>query len=214
MTFEDKITILIADDHPFVSEGLKLIIHSYDEFEVVKTVANGKEAINYCTQHPIDIALLDIQMPEVNGIEATGEIAKRTKTKPVILTTFDYDEYIIDAIKNGAKGYLLKHSDPNQIRDVLIGVYNGHNMFQEAIWEKVKTHLEEKQSPKIDQSRFSSRELEVMELIASGLSNKEIAKHLYLSEGTVANYITSILNKTGLEHRTQIAIYYLTGKLD
>lgn len=214
MTFEDKITILIADDHPFVSEGLKLIIHSYDEFEVVKTVANGKEAINYCTQHPIDIALLDIQMPEVNGIEATGEIAKRTKTKPVILTTFDYDEYIIDAIKNGAKGYLLKHSDPNQIRDVLIGVYNGHNMFQEAIWEKVKTHLEEKQSPRIDQSRFSSRELEVMELIASGLSNKEIAKHLYLSEGTVANYITSILNKTGLEHRTQIAIYYLTGKLD
>lgn len=214
MTFEDKITILIADDHPFVSEGLKLIIHSYDEFEVVKTVANGKEAIDYCTQHPIDIALLDIQMPEVNGIEATGEIAKRTKTKPVILTTFDYDEYIIDAIKNGAKGYLLKHSDPNQIRDVLIGVYNGHNMFQEAIWEKVKTHLEEKQSPRIDQSRFSSRELEVMELIASGLSNKEIAKHLYLSEGTVANYITSILNKTGLEHRTQIAIYYLTGKLD
>lgn len=214
MTSKDKITILIADDHPFVTEGLKLIIHSYDEFEVVKTVGNGKEAIDYCTQHPIDIALLDIQMPVVNGIEATGEIAKRTKTKPVILTTFDYDEYIIDAIKNGAKGYLLKHSDPNQIRDVLIGVYNGHNMFQEAIWEKVKTHLEEKQSPRIDQSRFSSRELEVMELIASGLSNKEIAKHLYLSEGTVANYITSILNKTGLEHRTQIAIYYLTGKLD
>lgn len=206
------IKILIADDHRFITEGLKMLINTYDEFEVVQTVTNGKEAINYCRNHPVDIALLDIRMPKVNGIEAAKEIDQQSQTKPVILTTFDEDQYIIDAIKNGARGYLLKHADPEQIREILIGVYKGHNMFQETVWEKVKSHLGEGK-PRIDTNRFTAREMEVMTLIARGLSNKEIAKRLYLSEGTVANYITSILNKTGLEHRTQIAIYYLTGEL-
>lgn len=211
MATPTSIKILIADDHRFITEGLKMIINTYDEFEVVETVSNGKKAVTYCLHHPVDIALLDVQMPQVNGIEATKKIAQQTQTKPVILTTFDDDEYIIDAIKSGARGYLLKHTDPEQIREVLIGVYHGHNMFQEMVWEKVKSHLDEAK-PHIDTSRFTTREQEVMALIASGLSNKEISRRLYLSEGTVANYITSILNKTGLEHRTQIAIYYLTGK--
>ncbi|PFN19393.1 response regulator transcription factor [Bacillus cereus] len=211
-----KIKILIADDNSFIREGMKIILNTYEEFEVVDTVNDGKEAVEYCKKNEVDIALLDVRMPNMNGVEATKFICEETKTKPLILTTFDDDEYILDAVKNGAKGYLLKNNDPERIRDAIKGVYNSQTVMQDVVLDKIKSNLMEtkEEESKIDKSLFTERELSIIALIAKGFSNKEISKQLFISEGTIANYITSVLGKTGLEHRTQIAIYYLTGKVD
>jgi len=212
-----KIKVIIADDNSFIREGLKIILSTYREFEVLDTVSDGKEAVDYCQKHKVDIALLDVRMPIMNGVEATKLITETTNTKPIILTTFDDDEYILDAIKNGAKGYLLKNNAPEQIRDAMKSVFHGNSILQDVILEKIKSNLSasnKEPETKIDLTGFTEREREIMSLIAKGYSNKAISKELFISEGTVANYITSILGKTELEHRTQIAIYYLTGKVD
>lgn len=211
-----KIKVIIADDNSFIRQGLKIILNTYPEFEVLDTVNDGKEAVDFCLKHPVDIALLDVRMPNMNGVEAAKLITEQTCVKPIILTTFDDDEYILDAIKNGAKGYLLKNNDPEQIRDAIKSVYNGNSIIQDVILEKIKSSLTEHKAPETptDLSQFTEREREIMSLIAKGCSNKAISKQLFISEGTVANYITSILNKTGLEHRTQIAIFYLKGKVE
>ncbi|WP_026564104.1 response regulator [Bacillus sp. UNC41MFS5] len=212
-----KIKVIIADDNSFIREGLKIILSTYQEFIVLDTVSNGKEAVDYCLAHEVDLALLDVRMPNMNGVEATKLIAEQTSTKPIILTTFDDDEYILEAIKNGAKGYLLKNNDPEQIRDAMKSVFLGNSILQDVILEKIKSNLSPANNAaetKIDLTQFTERERDILSLIAKGYSNKAISKELFISEGTVANYITSILGKTGLEHRTQIAIYYLTGKIN
>jgi DNA-binding NarL/FixJ family response regulator len=104
------IKIVIADDNSFIREGMKIILSTYGDFEVLATLNDGQEAVDYCKWNKVDIALLDVRMPNMNGVEATKLIAEQTVTKPLILTTFDDDEYIFDAIKNGAKGYLLKNT--------------------------------------------------------------------------------------------------------
>ncbi|MCM3736551.1 MULTISPECIES: response regulator transcription factor [Bacillus] len=211
-----KIKILIADDNSFIREGMKIILSTYEEFEVLETVNDGQEALAYCKKHEVDIALLDVRMPNMNGVEATKLICEQTKTKPLILTTFDDDEYILDAVKNGAKGYLLKNNDPERIRDAIKSVHHGNTVMQDVVLDKIKSNLQgnKEEGSKIDKSLFTERELSIIALIAKGFSNKEISKQLFISEGTIANYITSVLNKTGLEHRTQIAIYYLTGTVE
>ncbi|WHY66471.1 response regulator transcription factor [Neobacillus sp. SuZ13] len=212
-----KIKVIIADDNSFIREGLKIILSTYEEFAVLDTVSDGKEAVDYCLAHEVDLALLDVRMPNMNGVEATKLIAEQTSTKPIILTTFDDDEYILEAIQNGAKGYLLKNNDPEQIRDAMKSVFRGNSILQDVIFEKIKSNLSTTNNAaetKIDLTQFTERERDILSLIAKGYSNKGISKELFISEGTVANYITSILGKTGLDHRTQIAIYYLTGKVD
>lgn len=212
--YKMRIKLLIADDNSFIREGMKIILTTYGEFDVLETVSDGKEAVDYCRSHEVDIALIDVRMPNMNGVEATKLLTETTKTKPVILTTFDDDEYILDAIKNGAKGYLLKNTDPERIRDALKSVYFGNTVMQDVVLEKIKANMiNTTHKTKVDTSLFTEREMDIMALIAKGFSNKAISKELFISEGTVANYITSILNKTGLEHRTQIAIYYLTGSV-
>jgi DNA-binding NarL/FixJ family response regulator len=226
-----KIKVLIADDNSFIREGMKIILSSFEEFEVVGTVEDGAQAVDYCRSHPVDVAMLDVRMPNMNGVEATRLITEEGLAKPLILTTFDDDEFVLDAVKSGAMGYLLKNNDPERIRDAIRSIHNGHRILQDIVLDKIKSNLTNPApaaspdtaarpepaaapagSDRIDRSSFTDRELEIMALIAKGLSNKEIAKRLFISEGTTANYITSILNKTGLEHRTQIAIYYLTGE--
>lgn len=224
------IKVLIADDNSFIREGMKIILTSFEEFEVVGTVEDGAQAAAFCEAHAPDVALLDVRMPNMNGVEAARLIAANTKTKPLILTTFDDEEYILEAIKAGARGYLLKNNDPERIRDAIKSVHNNHDVLQDVVLDKIKAQLAQGGAPQqaaapaqaaapsarkgeaIDRSLFTERELDIMEQIARGLSNKEISRKLFISEGTTANYITSILNKTGLEHRTQIAIYYLTGE--
>ncbi|MDL1160055.1 response regulator transcription factor [Yersinia pestis] len=209
--------MIIADDNSFIREGMKIILATFDEFDVVATVEDGQEAVTYCEAHEVDVALMDVRMPNLNGVEATKQLTERTKTKTLILTTFDDDEYITDAILNGAKGYLLKNNDPERIRDAIKTVYHGHHVLQDVVLDKIKSGLKpdkEDSGTKFDRSLFTERELDIMALIAKGLANKEISKKLFISEGTIANHITSVLSKTGLEHRTQIAIFYLTGEVN
>jgi len=206
------IKLLIADDDLLIRESLKIILDMDDEFEVISCVENGLEAFKKCQDSKIDVALLDVRMPILNGVEATKEIVKKTDTKVLILTTFDEDEYIRKAIKNGAKGYLLKNNSPAKIKDAVKTVHGGNSVIQDVVLDKLRDRIDENKSNQLDKSMFTERELDVIKAVAEGLSNKEIAAKLFLSEGTVKNYITSILNKTKLKHRTQIAIYYLKGK--
>ncbi|CAM4488627.1 DNA-binding NarL/FixJ family response regulator [Paenibacillus endophyticus] len=217
-----KIKVIIADDNPFVREGMRIILTTFDEIEVLASVQDGQEAVDFCRQNEVDVALLDVQMPNMNGVEATKLIAEQTGTKALILTTFDDEAFILDAISSGAKGYLLKNNDPERIRDAIITIYNGHNVLQDAVLDKLKSSLladkdkdkKMDRGSKIDRSLFTDREYDIMSLIAKGLSNREISKKLFISEGTIANHITSILGKKSLTHRTQIAIYFLTGEVD
>ncbi|MCX8129853.1 MAG: response regulator transcription factor [Clostridia bacterium] len=205
------IRLLIADDDALIRDGLKIILGMDGDFEIVDCVDNGLKALELCLREKIDVALLDVRMPVMNGVQAAREICEKTSVKPLILTTFDDDEFITTAVRNGVRGYLLKNNPPDKIKDAIKMVYGGNTVMQDIVMDKIKEGLNTVSSSKLDKSMFSDRELEIMELISKGLSNREISGKLYISEGTVKNYITSVLNKTGLEHRTQIAIYYLNG---
>ena len=204
------IKILIADDDALVREGLKIIIDMDERFQVVACVENGKEAVETCRKCGVDVALVDVRMPIMTGLEAAKQISDLTEAKPLILTTFDDEDFILKAIRNGAKGYLLKNTPPDQMKDSIKLVYNGGIVMEDLVLSKIKNGLSNL-TGSIDKAGFTDRELEIMDLIARGMSNNEIARDLFIAEGTVKNYISSILNKTGLDHRTQIAIYYLKG---
>jgi DNA-binding NarL/FixJ family response regulator len=204
------IRILIADDDSLIRESLKIILSMDSEIHIVDCVDNGLKALEACIRNDIDVALLDIRMPILNGVEAVKQICEKTNTKPLILTTFDEDDYIRTAIKYGAKGYILKNNSPDKIINAIKMVHSGNTVMQDTVLDKIKDGLEDKRKC-LDESMFTERELEIVIAIADGLSNKEISSKLYISEGTVKNYITNILSKTNLKHRTQIAILYLKG---
>lgn len=210
------VNLIIADDDALIREGLNIILGMDPDFKIVACAANGKEAVEACLNHPeIDVALVDIRMPVMDGVEATRAICSQTGVKVLILTTFDDDDHIREAIKAGAKGYLLKNNPPEKIKSSIRLVQQGGSVVEDLVLKSLLTAVPQDKSAEpesIDTSLFSERELEVMKLIAEGRSNREIASTLFISEGTVKNYITSILSKTGLEHRTQVAIYYINGK--
>lgn len=136
-----KIKVLIADDNAFVREGMKIILESFPELEVAAGVSDGREAVDYCERHDVDVALLDVRMPVMNGVEAARLLTERTRTKPLMLTTFDDDDIIVDAVRFGARGYLLKNNDPERIRDAIKTVYNGHHVLQDEALDKLKAML-------------------------------------------------------------------------
>ncbi len=206
------IKVLIADDDALIREGLRIILQSDERFEVVDCVDNGFRAMEVCERQTVDVALLDVRMPVMNGLQAAKRIASHTKTKPLILTTFDDDTFILSAVKNGAKGYLLKGSSPSRIMDAIRIAYEGGTVMQDVAMDIIKEELSPGEKNYMPDGLLTDRELEIVKLVAKGFSNREIAASLYRSEGTIKNYISSVLNKTGLEHRTQIAIYYLTGE--
>ena len=204
--------IIIADDDSLIRESLNIILGIDKDIEVVKTFENGKDASDFILCNKIDVALLDVRMPVMNGVDAAKIIKDNTDTKVVILTTFDEKEYIDKAMAYGANGYLLKNTKPDKIIDTIKMVYAGNSVIQQEVLEKITTGIKSKEIEELDTNIFTQRELDIIKEITKGSSNKEISKSIYISEGTVRNYITSILQKTGLEHRTQIAIKYL-GKV-
>ena len=212
----DKIKVIIADDSDFVRDGMKIILDVDDDFEVLGCAANGKEAIELAEKEAPDVFLMDIQMPVMDGIEATKEIVSRGLGKVLILTTFDDDDLVRQALAAGAKGYLIKNHTPEHLKQMIKSVYFGTGVMEENILESLTGQAAEKEEGSsaegFDESVYSARELEIIKAVAEGLSNKEIAEKLFISEGTVKNYITTILSKEGLSHRTALAVYYLTGK--
>lgn len=213
MVAVDMIKILVVDDNSFITGGLEIILGTMDGMEVLGAAENGAEAVAFCQTHEVDVVLMDVRMPVMDGVEATKQITETTQTKVIILTTFDDDAFILKAIENGAKGYLLKNNDPQTIRNAITSVMQNQSIMQDEIWDKVKSALVSEVKPDLSSLQLTARELDVMKAVASGLSNKEIAKNLFISEGTVANNISALLGKLGLDHRTQLAILYLTGRV-
>ncbi|MCR5269053.1 MAG: response regulator transcription factor [Lachnospiraceae bacterium] len=211
----EKIKVIIADDSDFVRDGMKIILDVDEDFEVLGCAANGQEAVELARKNQPDVVLMDIQMPVMDGIEATKTIVDEGLGKVLILTTFDDDDLVRQALKCGAKGYLIKNHTPEHLKQMIKSVYNGTGVMEESILETLageKTDASARSGPVFDPSGYSERELEIIQAVAEGLSNKEIANKLFISEGTVKNYITTILSKEDLSHRTALAVYYLTGR--
>lgn len=206
-----RIKIIIADDSDFVRDGMRIILDVDEDFEVIGCVGNGREAIEIAKENAPDIFLMDIQMPEMDGIEATRYIVENNLGKVLILTTFDDDELVQKALKNGAKGYLIKNHTPEHLKQMIKSVYNGTGVMEETILENLAKNTDAKASVFCEEG-YTAREMDIIRAVAEGLSNKEIANRLFITEGTVKNYITSILAKENLSHRTALAVYYLTGK--
>ena len=211
----ERIRVIIADDSDFVRDGMKIILEVDDDFEVLGCASNGREAVQLAEETHPDVILMDIQMPEMDGIEATKLIVEKELGKVLILTTFDDDQLVQKALQNGAKGYLIKNHTPEHLKQMIKSVHQGTGVMEEKILESLaKGSLAggRELGGGFDPSGYSERELEIIQAVADGLSNKEIAARLYISEGTVKNYITTILSKENLSHRTALAVYYLTGK--
>lgn len=207
----EKIKVIIADDSDFVRSGMKIILDVDDEFDVIGCAANGKEAIELAETAAPDVFLMDIQMPEMDGINATKYIVEHGLGKVLILTTFDDDVLVQNALRAGAKGYLIKNHTPEHLKQMIKAVYNGTGVMEESIMESFAQSAPTV-SGGFSEEGYTARELDIIKAVAEGLSNKEIAAKLFISEGTVKNYITSILAKENLSHRTALAVYYLTGK--
>lgn len=204
------IRVVIGEDDNLIRESLGIILGADKDIDVVGTFSNGREVVEFIYKNKADIILLDVRMPVLNGVLATKEIGKISSAKVIILTTFDEDEYIQNAISFGAKGYLLKNTKPNKIIEAIKMVHAGNSVIQEEVLDKISKNILSDNNTK-DLSIFTERELEIIKEICKGSSNKEISNNLFISEGTVKNYITSILQKTDLNHRTQIAINYLNS---
>ncbi|WP_075718049.1 response regulator [Roseburia sp. 499] len=207
----EKIKVIIADDSDFVRDGMRIILSVDEEFQVLGCAANGKEAIELAEKTPPDVFLMDIQMPEMDGIEATKNIVECGLGKVLILTTFDDYNLVQQALKCGAKGYLIKNHTPEHLKQMIKSVYHGTAVMEEGFLENLAQETGRKTTG-FSESGYTARELDIIRAVADGLSNKEIANKLFLSEGTVKNYITAILAKENLSHRTALAVYYLTGK--
>ncbi len=211
-----EIKVMIVDDQPIIRDGLKMILDMYEDIEVVGVATNGSDAISICKEKEIDVILMDIRMPDMDGVEATKRIkAKHEKIKIIILTTFDDDEYIFEALKQGASSYLLKDMNSDEIVSAIRVVKQGGSVMPPKVTAKVVNKFA-KISSSTEQSAYehlTEREMEIIKHIAAGMSNKEIAKALYLSQGTVKNHITNILSKLNMRDRTQVALYAIENKI-
>ncbi|MGD1912698.1 MAG: response regulator [Rivularia sp. (in: cyanobacteria)] len=207
------VRLLLVDDQEIIRQGIKSLLESQSDFEVVGIAGNGKQAISQVEALHPDMVLMDVRMPIMDGIAATKAIIKQfPKVKILILTTFDDDEYISEGMKYGAKGYLLKDTPLEPLANAIRLVNAGHTHLGPGLFEKIITGTHEtatakNPTPPHELQEITPREKEVLCLIASGASNREIAEKLFISERTVKNHVTSILTRLNLRDRTQAAIF-------
>ncbi|MBP5418044.1 MAG: response regulator transcription factor [Clostridiales bacterium] len=200
--------IMIVDDDPLVQESLKIILEKDGDIEVVSLCSSGREAVSAFAEVKPDLVLSDIRMEDMDGLAATSEILKiDPQAKVILLTTFLDDEYINQALKVGAKGYILKQ-DCASLSDAVRAVYGGQTVFGGKIVERLPDLLNRSESFRWEDYDITPKEQEIVELVAEGLSNKEIAQKMFLGEGTVRNMISSVLSKLDLRDRTQLACFY------
>ncbi|MBU5228253.1 response regulator transcription factor [Clostridium senegalense] len=203
----DKIKLLIVDDEKLIREGLKVMLSTFDDIEVVGMAENGYKALEICKNTDVDVVLMDIRMKECDGVMGTRLIKEQfAKIKIIILTTFKDKEYIQEALKYGAFGYMLKDSSHDVIYNGIKTAYKGNMVVHpDVAIEMIGINTVIKKD--IHKYNLIEKEIKIIKAIAGGLSNKEIAEELFLSEGTIKNNITNILSKLDLRDRTQIAIF-------
>lgn len=208
----EKITILIVDDQRLMRDGLRTLLELEDDLAVVGEAGNGEEAIARYAELQPTIVLMDVRMPGMDGVEATRRLhAQWPNVKVIILTTFDEDEYIFEGLRAGALGYLLKAVSSDELADAIRRVAAGQALIDPAVTRKVVDAFARLAPPARSinaglAETLSERELDILKLVANGLSNRAIAERLYLAEGTVKNYVTSLLGKIGVRDRTQAAL--------
>lgn len=203
----DKIKLLIVDDEKLIREGLKIMLSIFEDIDVVGTAENGYKALEFCKGNEVDVVLMDIRMKECDGVMGTRLIKEQfSKIKVIILTTFKDKEYIQDAMKYGAFGYMLKDSSHDVIYEGIKTAYKGNMVVHPEVATKMMDNSICNKKD-IDKFGLSEKEIKIIEFIANGLTNKEISEEIFLSEGTIKNNITNILSKLELRDRTQIAIF-------
>lgn len=213
----NEIKVIIADDHAMVRQGLKTIIELEEDMTVIAQASNGQEAVTLARKYKPDIILMDINMPEVNGIQAIKQLKDEDKNFKIIVLTLHQDrEYLFKTLQMGCEGYVLKDAESSVLIDAIRSVYKNQtyiqpNMTNELIKEfnRVTSTSHEKDAS----SNLTNREIEVLLLITDGMINKEIAKKLYISEKTVKNHISNIFKKLDVNDRTQAAIYAIKHNL-
>ena len=221
MKENSKIKVLVAEDQELVRKSLEIILGNQDTIELIGAVSNGQEVIRFIRGSLPDIIIMDIRMPKMDGVTCTRIIKDQyPHVKIIILTTFDDDEYIFKALRDGASGYLLKGISVDELITAIHKVYKGSAMINEDIASKVvnlfadiaksKLYIEVNELGKKD---INTTEKKIITLVSQGLSNKEIAGELSLSEGTVRNYLSNILEKLNLRDRTQLAIWAIQSSV-
>jgi two-component system, NarL family, response regulator LiaR len=203
------ISVLIVDDHPIVRQGLRTLLELQDDILIAGEAVNGKVAVEMVARLKPDIVLMDLMMPELDGISATRQIcALNLGTRVIALTSFVEDDKVIPAIQAGAASFLLKDVSPNELVEAIRAAYHGEARLHPAVVRKLMNQVaSQPAAPQAPAPDLTEREYEVLCLVAQGLSNREIAEKLVISEKTVKTHISSLLGKLGQEDRTRLAIY-------
>jgi DNA-binding NarL/FixJ family response regulator len=200
----EAVRVVIADDHPMFREGLAALFEAMPDVDVVAECSSGAEAIEAAAAHQPDVVLMDLQMPEMDGVTATAEIVRRfPDVKVVILTSFGETERVHAALEKGASGYLLKDAGPNEVDAALRAAVRDEVFLDAAVTRKL---TQEMRAPRTGLGVLTAREKEVLILVAEGRSNKDIADHLVISERTARTHVSHLLAKMGLSSRTQAAL--------
>lgn len=210
------IRILLVDDQSLICQGLKAMLSLEPDLEVVGIANNGKAALEQVAALQPDVVLMDVKMPIMEGREATRLICQSfPDTSVLVLTTFDDDQYIADAMRAGAKGYLLKDMPSEELAQAIRLVHRGYTQLAPGLMEKLMANTPAQPTASlpnsVDLSQLTPREREVLQLIGKGLTNRDIAEQLYISEGTVKTHVNRLLNRLDLRNRSQLAIYAHAG---
>jgi len=206
----EQIRLLIADDHAIVRSGIRALLETVDDIAVIGEAADGQQAVAAVARHQPDVVLMDLEMPVLDGIEAIQQVMARwLETRILVLTSFASDDRVFPAVKAGALGYLLKDSEPDALIQAIRQVHRGESSLHPKIARKLMQELSRPPAHPTTADPLTAREVEVLQVVAQGLSNQEIADKLVISEATVRSHISNILSKLHLASRTQVALYAL-----